>query len=264
MTPSLYVDSHLHLDDPRFDGEREQTIDRALQAGVGEFLCPLETTEVPPGRGELLALGETRPYLRFAYGVHPHQARLYDDAQEKSLLESLTKPGTVALGEIGLDFFYDLSERECQKRVFDRQLSLASEMNLPVIVHLRDCFPEAEEILFRHRGLRGVLHSYTGDGAFMKKAVDKGYFISFSGMLTFSKAKAIRETFSMVPPERLLLETDSPYLAPVPYRGKRNEPLFILSLYQKAAELLYREVESVRDLVYKNYLTLFPQAPTRP
>ena len=120
MTPSLYVDSHLHLDDPRFDGEREQTIDRALQAGVGEFLCPLETTEVPPGRGELLALGETRPYLRFAYGVHPHQARLYDDAQEKSLLESLTKPGTVALGEIGLDLFYELSERACQKRGLDR------------------------------------------------------------------------------------------------------------------------------------------------
>jgi TatD DNase family protein len=225
----VWIDSHCHLTAGAFDADRDAALERARAAGV-ECLIAIGAGYGLEGNEAALALAAREPGVFASVGLHPHDARLLDDAGRRRLREWLDRPRVVALGECGLDYHYLHSPREVQRTVCAEQLALARERALPVSLHVRDDGPAAyEEILdlWRVEGggaLEGVLHCYTHDLEFAHRALDLGLHISFSGILTFRAAAALREVARTLPLERLLLETDSPFLAPEGYRGRRNEP----------------------------------------
>ena len=229
-----YLDSHFHLEDKRFSEDREEVIKRAKKEGLRYLLTPIDIADSENQRDEVISISLKTDDYFLAFGVHPHTAKFYNKKREKELIEAIESDKTLAVGEIGLDYYYDLSERETQRVVFKEQIELAVKYSYPVIVHIRDAFEDAAKILFGSK-VRGVLHSYTGDKDFVTEAVRNGFFISYSGILTFKKADMIRESFLNTPLDKILLETDSPYLAPVPLRGKRNEPAFVKHIYKKGA-----------------------------
>ena len=226
------IDSHCHLADAAFDGDLEAVIDRARTAGVEGALCILDaTSEDEPPRAARVA--ELWPEAAFTAGVHPHQAATFADHPEaaveavRRLLGS--RSGVRAIGEIGLDYHYDFAPRAVQIEVFRRQIALARELGRPIVLHTR----EADEDTFaairaEGRGaVGGVFHCFTGDAAAARRALDLGFHVSFSGIATFRRADDIRSAAAIVPADRLLVETDAPYLAPVPHRGRRNEPAWV-------------------------------------
>jgi TatD DNase family protein len=257
----MFVDSHAHIDGEEFDADRDEVVARARGAGVRAILN-VGTGDPHGGNFErAAAVAEKYDGVYAAAGVHPHDARLYDDAAERRLLDVLRgSVRMVALGEIGLDYHYDNSPREVQREVFARQLRLAREEGLPVIIHSREADEETAEILQRElgdSGTRGVMHCFGGGPALAEAALALGFYVSFAGNVTFKKAEALREVAAVVPLERLLVETDCPFLAPVPHRGRRNEPAYVVETARFLAELRGVRPEELGRATSGNFVRLF-------
>jgi len=257
----MFVDSHAHIDGEEFDADRDEVVARARAAGVRAIL---NVGTGDPRAGNLeraVAFAESYEGVYAAVGVHPHDARLYDEAAEGRLLEITRRgPPVVALGEIGLDYHYDNSPRDVQRAVFAAQLRLARAEGLPVIIHSREADEDTASILRREfsgvaRG--GVMHCFGGGPALAEAALGLGFMISFAGNVTFKKAENLREVARTVPPERLLVETDCPFLAPVPLRGRRNEPAFVVETARLLAGLRGVEPEELGRVTSENFARLF-------
>jgi TatD DNase family protein len=255
------VDSHCHIDGPEYDADREDVIARARDAGVTTML---NVGTGDPGSGAFeraVELAEKYPDIYVAVGVHPHDAKLFDDEAERTLVE-LAKQSKriIAWGEIGLDYHYDHSPRDVQREVFRRQLCIARELNLPVVIHSREADDDTiqilrEELAGYDRG--GVLHCFGGTLKMAQDAIELGFYISFAGNLTFKKADDLQAIARELPLDRLLVETDCPYLTPVPFRGKRNEPARVVETAKFLAELKGRELEEVGKITSRNFAGLF-------
>ena len=222
----MLIDSHAHLDDSRFDSDREVALQRAWDAGIRTILT-IGNGGGPDQMGCGIAIAEAHDWIYTSVGVHPHDADKVEERHYIQMKESSSHAKVIAIGETGLDYFYDNSPRAVQREVFRNQLAVAKELNLPVIVHTRDADTDTEEILREAAPTRGVIHCFTSGDKLAQCALELGFFISFSGIVTFPNAKALAEVARRIPADRILLETDCPYLAPVPHRGKRNEPGFI-------------------------------------
>lgn len=257
----MFVDSHAHIDGPEFDADREDVIQRAHAAGVSAILN-VGTGDPHSGAFErAIELGKSHESIYTAIGTHPHDARLYDDAAEERT-RLLIKGGirVVAWGEVGLDFHYDNSPRDVQIAVFKRQLHAARDLNLPVIIHTREAETETIDILksdYDGASRRGVFHCFSGSEDLAKRALDIGFMISFSGIVTFKKAEELRNVARQVPLDRLLIETDCPYLTPVPHRGKRNEPSFVVEVARCLAGLHGLEIEELAHITTENFMRFF-------
>src|SRR5260370_19780238 len=220
------IDSHCHLADEAFAADLDEAIARAQAGGVREALCILsagDEAEAARARG----VRSRWNAVRFAAGVHPHGAAPFAgraDASAELTRTHATAFAACGIGEIGLDYHYDFAPRDVQQTVFAAQLALAREQQLPVIIHTREATDDTFAVLKDAGGIRGVFHCFTGDLAMARRALDIGFYVSYAGIVTFPKASDLRDTVKIVPADRLLIETDSPYLAPVPHRGKRNEP----------------------------------------
>lgn len=259
----MFIDSHVHLDVPNYDADRSEVIARARAAGV-EIMLEIAGSDI--GKGSLepgLKLAEKHDFLFAAIGLHPHEASLYDDALEQILLEYSRHPKVIGWGEIGLDYYYDHSPRPVQQRGFRRQLELALERHLPVIIHTRDAEEDTISTLraiWADGGgaeIGGIIHCFTGTQRLANAAIEMGFHISFSGVVTFKTAEELRQVARSVPLERLLIETDCPFLAPIPYRGKRNEPAFVIETARKLAELKDTSVEEIGRITSGNFRRLF-------
>ena len=248
-----FVDSHCHL---AMHDEADAALERARETGVCGFLVPGTTLD---DADAAVAVAERNDDVWAAVGFHPHEAKDFDEAAEATIDRLLSKERVVAVGEIGLDYHYDYSPRDVQKSVMSRHLELARAHDLPVIIHNRESTDDLLEILSgdEGRGVRGVLHSFTESWDVAEKLIDLGFYISFSGIVTFRSAEALREAARRVPPERALIETDTPYLAPVPHRGKKNEPAWVVNVAEQLADLWGVSVDEVADVTTRNFETLF-------
>ena len=244
----MFVDSHAHLDGKQFDSDRDQVIARAREAGVRTMVA-IGNGDGPPTLDAGIRLAAQYPFMYATIGIHPHEARL--------------------ASEIGLDYYYDHSPRETQKQVFTRQMELAAVAKFPIVIHCRpsegsdnawnDCLDLIKTQWAPH-GLGGILHCFTGNWSQAKRALDMGFMISFAGNLTFPKAQQIRDAAVEVPLDRMLIETDSPYLAPVPHRGKRNEPAFVKETARKLGELRGLSMDEVGEQTSRNFYNFFKLA----
>ena len=257
----MFVDSHAHIDGPEFDADREDMIQRAHAAGVSAILN-VGTGDPHSGAFErAIEIGKSHQTVYTAIGTHPHDARFYnDEAEEKT--RSLIQSGerVVAWGEIGLDFHYDNSPRDVQVVTFKRQLGAARDLNLPVIIHTREAEAETIDILktdYDGAERRGVFHCFSGSEELARRAIDLGFMISFSGIVTFKKAEELRHTARQAPLDRLLIETDCPYLTPVPHRGKRNEPAYVVEVARCLAGLHGLETEELGHITTENFMRFF-------
>lgn len=261
----MYIDSHAHLEGKRFDSDREQVLERATAAGVDTILA----IGIGDGPGTLdcaIRLAERFPQLRATVGIHPHEAQLATDSAYQELEDLSKHPKVIAWGEIGLDYFYDHSPRVTQAKVFIRQMELARSAKLPIIIHCRpsdnseNAWDDTLHLVHEHwasTGLGGILHCFTGGLEHAKAALDMGFLISFAGNVTFPKAEVIRDVAKEIPLDRMLIETDSPFLAPVPHRGKRNEPAFVVEVARKIAELRRLSLEEVGSQTAENFNRFF-------
>ena len=251
-------DSHCHINDPAFDEDRAQVIARMRDAGIVKAVV---VGSAENDGADVLSLLGTEAFLYGAYGLHPHNADLYSKHVEERIVSLMAKDKIQALGEIGLDYHYDFSPRETQKQVFARQLELASELDKPVVMHIREAHGDAYEILSAHlkKGLRlrGVMHCFGGSLESAQEYLRMGLFISFSGSLTFKNAPNLTRCAIGLPLDRILIETDSPYMSPVPLRGRRNEPANVLYVCQKLAELKEISPEEAAQQTYLNALSAF-------
>jgi TatD DNase family protein len=257
----MFVDSHAHIDGPEFDADREEVIQRAQAAGVSAILN-VGTGDPHGGAFErAIELGKSHESIYTAIGTHPHDARLYDDAAEEKTKELIASgERVVAWGEIGLDFHYDNSPRDVQVEVFKRQLRAAHDLDLPVIIHTREAETETIEILrsdYDGAERRGVFHCFSGSQDLARRALEIGFMISFSGIVTFKKADQLRNIARQVPLDRLLIETDCPYLTPVPHRGKRNEPGYVVEVARCLAGLHGLEIEQLGHVTTENFMRFF-------
>jgi TatD DNase family protein len=247
------VDSHCHIDMPQFDADRDAVVERARAAGVQSMLI---VGGVDEDAGHRRALGVARAFgLPVSAGIHPHEARLATDAIYDELSGLAREGRIVAIGEIGLDFHYDHSPRDAQREVFRRQVRLAREVGLPVIVHTREADDETANLLEEERAgeTGGVIHCFTGGEDLARRALALGFFISFSGIVAFPRAAVIQGVARTVPTDRLLIETDAPFLAPPPHRGKRNEPAFVGEVARKIASLRGTSIESIGSAAIANF-----------
>jgi TatD DNase family protein len=232
------VDSHSHLDGDAFDADREEVIVRARAAGV-EWLVAIGSGNGPPDLRAGIRLAETHTSTVATIGVHPHDASKATAETYPELIELTTHEKVVAVGEIGLDYHYDLSPREVQREVFVRQLEIAREARLPVVIHTREAWEDTIDLLRGHwdTSIGGIFHCFSHGLREAEQAVQLGFYVSFSGIVTFPTATGVHDAARLVPTDRILVETDCPYLAPVPHRGKRNEPSYLVHTAQRLAEL---------------------------
>lgn len=257
----MFVDSHCHIDGPEYNADREEVIARAREAGVTTMLN-VGTGDPHSGAFErAVELAEKHAEVYCAIGVHPHDATLFDATAEKRLVDlARQSKRVVAWGEIGLDYHYDHSPRDVQREVFRRQLAIARELKVPVVIHSREADDDTISILrdeLAGYNRAGVLHCFGGSLQMAKDALDLGFFISFAGNLTFKKAEDLRAIACEVPLDRLLVETDCPYLTPVPFRGKRNEPARVVETARCLAELKHVELADVAQVTTENFRKLF-------
>jgi TatD DNase family protein len=251
------ADSHCHVDMPQFDADRAECLARAKDAGVETLLIVGGVDEEDGHRRALDVAG--RFSLPASAGVHPHEAKLWSAAILDELRGFARERRILAIGEIGLDFHYDHSPREVQRDVFRRQLRLAREAGLPVIVHTREADDETATILEDEKAgeCGGVIHCFTGGEELARRALALGFFISFSGILAFPKSEVIQRVARSVPREKMLVETDAPFLAPPPHRGKRNEPAFVVEVARTLAAVRGETLEDVASAALANFRTLF-------
>jgi TatD DNase family protein len=251
------VDSHCHLDDEKFDPDRAEVIERALAAGV-ELMMAIGTG------GDLdvaIQQAERYPFIYATIGVHPHDAAKATPDTFARLRDLAGHPKVLAIGEIGLDYHYDFSPRDVQRSVFERQLEIGADFHKPIVIHTREAW---EDTLAQISGLPhgGIMHCFTGNSAQAQQALDLGFHLSFGGVLTFPKAEGLREAARITPEDRLLVETDCPYLAPVPHRGKRNEPAFVVATARRLAEVRGVTPEAIAESTTRNFRELCLRAPT--
>jgi TatD DNase family protein len=265
------IDSHAHLDNPRYDEDREAHLDRAWDAGVRAILS-IGIGEGPDTMHQALEISReysgrlNLPKIWASAGIHPHEARLADEAAYAKLDHLLQQPEVLACGEIGLDYFYDHSPRDIQKTVFARQMELVATRKKPIIIHCRpsnnstDAWDDTLEMLrtdWSRTGLGGILHCFTGELHHATEAIDLGFLISFAGNITFPKAQPIRDAAIAVPLDRILIETDAPFLAPIPNRGKRNEPAWVKEVAAKIAEVRNIDPNEVSTRTTSNFCAFF-------
>jgi TatD DNase family protein len=254
------IDSHCHLADAVFAPDLDDVLARAREAGLTHVLCILAAGDAVE-QAQAARVAAQFAGARFAAGVHPHQAHEHAQAGRAAALVRAACAGNPlvrAVGEIGLDFHYDFSPRDVQRAVFAEQVALARELDLPVIIHTREAEDDAFDILRSegHGEVRGVFHCFTGDVRLARRALDLGFLLSFAGILTFPKAVSIREAAAIVPDDRLLAETDSPFLAPVPHRGKRNEPALVRRVVETLAIVRASTVDAINAQITTNFLRL--------
>ena len=263
----MFIDSHAHIDGPEYDADREEVITRAGDSGVTTILN-VGTGDPHSGAFERAAsLAATHKNIYAAIGVHPHDANLYDDAAEARIHSLIAAtPKIVAWGEIGLDYHYDNSPRDTQRQVFRRQLQAARSCELPVVIHTRSADADTIEILrgeyqrapqSSQSSRGGIMHCFGGSLELALAAIDLGFYISFSGNITFKKADDLRTTASQLPLERLLIETDCPYLTPVPFRGKRNEPARVVEVARCLAAIHGIGLDEVGRITTANFAAIF-------
>src|ERR1035438_6855998 len=271
----MFIDSHAHLEGKRYDVDRAEVLARAKQNGVEAYLaigigegpetanCGIRLADKYDGKPEY-------PRIWASVGIHPHEASLASEGADSQMLEWARHPKVIAWGEIGLDYFYDHSPREIQKTVFRQQMELAKAAKLPIIIHCRpsensenawdDCLAMITEH-WTSSGLGGILHCFTGSVEHARRALDMGFMIFFAGNITFPKAQPIRNAAQIVSLDRMLIETDSPYLAPIPNRGKRNEPSFVKEVARQIGELRGLSAEEIGALTTKNFYNFFHLEP---
>jgi TatD DNase family protein len=271
----MFIDSHAHLEGKRYDSDRDEVLARAKQNGVEAYLaigngdgpetadCGIRLAEKYDGKPEY-------PRIWASVGIHPHEAHLADEKAYARLASWARYPKVIAWGEIGLDYFYDHSPREIQKTVFLRQMELAKAAKLPIIIHCRpsenneNAWDDCLAMITEHwspGGLSGILHCFTGSVAHARRALDLGFIISFAGNITFPKAQPIRDVAQMVPLDRMLIETDSPYLAPIPHRGQRNEPAFVTEVACQIGELRNLSAVEIGSRTTQNFYKFFGLTP---
>ncbi len=251
----MLFDSHAHIDDEKFDIDREEVIQRAINNGVTGVINVGASME---SSARSVALAEKFEGIYAAVGIHPHDAQDALDTDYEQLVRWTALDKVVAIGEIGLDYYYDLSPRDVQRSVFIRQLDVARQTNMPFIIHDRDAHGDLLEILKKEaKGLKGVLHCFSGSLEMANEVIKMGLYISIAGPVTFKNAAKLPEIVTKVPLEYLLVETDSPYLTPQPYRGKRNEPAYVKLVAEQVANLRGIELEVLAKATSENTKKLF-------
>jgi TatD DNase family protein len=261
----MFIDSHCHLDGQRFDSDREQVIAHARDAGVSKMLA-VGTGDGPGTLDCAVKIAQQYDSVYATVGIHPHEAKLATDADLTQLEQLARRPKVIAWGEIGLDYYYDHSPRDTQKNVFIRQMELARAAKLPIVIHCRpsentdDAWEDCLSLIEQHwkpSGLRGVLHCFTSTWPHAKRALDMDFMISFAGNVTFPKARQIRDSALQVPLDRMFIETDSPFLAPVPFRGKRNEPAYVKEVARQIGELRSFSTDEIGTRTSENFYRFF-------
>jgi TatD DNase family protein len=253
---SMLIDTHTHLDDARYNDDRESVIARAREAGVETFLtigCDLATSR------SAVALADRYPFVYASIGVHPHEVKHIEDEWYDEFRRLAKNENVLAYGEIGLDYHYNHSSPKEQRDRFREQIQVARELKLPVIIHTREAQEDTIAILNEERAseIGGVFHCFSGDAWLAKDALDLGFYLSFSGILTFQNATTLREIAKNTPLDRLLIETDCPYLTPVPYRGKRNEPAYVSQVAKQLASLHEQSLDEIAERTSENARRLF-------
>jgi TatD DNase family protein len=254
-----FVDSHAHLDMDEFDEDRDKVVQRAFQEGIKSILCPADITN-PKSIEKTFDLAKKYKNLIASAGIHPHQAKHFTASHTQRIEELAGEKKVKAVGEIGLDFHYDFSPRHEQEEVFRHQLNLAQKLELPVVVHSRNAGREvAKAIEEEHFSKGGILHCFTEDWLLAKRMMDHNFYISFSGILTFPKAQPLREIAEKIPLEKLLVETDSPYLVPFPLKGKkkRNEPAHVIETAKVLAGIKKISLDKLACVTSQNFESLF-------
>lgn len=255
----MLFDTHCHLDDPRLFGQLDAVLERARDAGVRRITtigCASDLSSV----GAAIEIARQYPArISATVGVHPHDARHLDDALCDAIQEAGRDPTVVAIGETGLDFHYDHSPHPAQEEAFRRQIAIAKALVKPLVIHTRSAPEQTLRILREERAsdVGGIIHCFSEDAAFAASALDLGFVSSFSGIVTFKKAVAVQEAARKQPADALLVETDAPYLAPIPKRGKRNEPAYVAHTAAKVAELRGEDPEALARLSYENAVRIF-------
>jgi len=271
----VLVDSHAHLDSPRYDADRDELLQRAWQQGVGTVLS-IGIGDGPDTMQQALELSKKYagepgiPRILATAGIHPHEAQLASEAALEKLDGLLDSPEVLAVGEIGLDYYYDHSPREQQKQAFAQQMEIAAARRRPIIIHCRPSDGSTNawddtlamiENNWMGTNLGGILHCFTGEWEHARRAMDGGFLISFAGNVTFPKAEGIRQVAAKVPLDRMLIETDAPFLAPLPHRGKRNEPAWVGRVADKLGEVCGVPAELVASSTANNFFRFFGVAP---
>ena len=261
----MFVDSHAHLEGKQYAADREEVIARARESGV-EAIVAIGNGDGPGTLDCGIRLAAMHAFMYATVGIHPHEAAQARDSDFDEMATLVKHPKVIAWGEIGLDYFYDHSPREVQRRVFLRQMELAKTAKLPIVIHCRpssgsenawdDCLGLIDEQWARN-GLGGILHCFTGTWPHAKRALDMGFMLSFAGNVTYPKAQQIRDAARQVPIDRMLIETDSPYLAPIPHRGKRNEPAFVKETARQIGEIRGMPSEDVGRQTGENFYRFF-------
>jgi TatD DNase family protein len=254
----MLIDSHAHIQGKEYAGETEAVIARALEAGVATIIAVGGAGDMS-SNNQAVALAAQFENVYATVGMHPHDAKDVGVDELRSLRELASHPKVVAVGETGLDYYYNHSPHDVQRRVFAQFIHMARETELPIVVHERDAAKEAEELL-RCEGaekLRGVIHCFTGDYEAARAYLDLGFYLSFTGIITFKNAEPLREVVRKVPLERMFVETDSPYLTPVPHRGKRNEPAYVCFVAETIAKVKGVELAEVARVTSENVKKLF-------
>jgi TatD DNase family protein len=271
----VFIDSHAHLEGKRYESDRDQVLARAKESGIEAYLaigngdgpdtadCGIHLAEKYDGQPQY-------PRIWASVGIHPHEASLATEAADAKMLQWARHAKVIAWGEIGLDYFYEHSPREIQKAVFLRQMELANAAKLPIVIHCRpsdnseNAWDDCLAMIADHwtvSGMGGILHCFTGSVEHARRALDMGFMISFAGNITFPKAQPIRIAAQMVPLDRMLIETDSPYLAPIPHRGQRNEPAFVTQVARQIGELRNLPAEEIGSQTTRNFYRFFDLTP---
>ena len=258
MSAALLVDSHCHVAEPEFDTDREAVLARAAENGVATLVCVGATGPAEANAPTVALAGRTTPVEIVAtVGIHPHHASTADDAAFDVLRRLARAPGVVAIGETGLDFHYNFSSPAAQRTAFARSVALARELALPLVVHVREAHTEAAAILTGEAARDVVIHCFTGTAVDARRYLDLGFHISVAGIVTFKNAEPLRQAVRSVPLDRLLVETDAPYLAPVPHRGRRNEPAYVRVVAEAVAAVRGEPFAALAEATTANARRLF-------
>ena len=256
------IDSHAHIDFPQFADDRDAMLQRARAAGVNTILA-IGIGQGPDQLDAGIPYAEAHDWIYTTVGIHPHEAKDVTQAHLDTLARLAQHPKVIAWGEIGLDYYYDHSPRDIQQRVFRDQMELARAAKLPIIIHCRDAWSDCLNLLeeaWKPTGLRGILHCFTSTIEDARRGVDMGFLVSFTGNLTYPKAQNTRDVAKLLPLENILIETDSPYLAPQAYRGKRNEPAYVAEVAKALASVRDLGAEEAAAITSENFRRFFKVA----
>ena len=248
------IDSHSHLILEAFDNDRDEVIEQSFSSGVTHIIQSCDNLQEIEKN---LILAKKYKNIWSSVGIHPHEAKTWTNESKDTILNYTKEEKVIAIGETGLDFFYNYSPKDVQVMVFHEQIKIAKEVSLPLIIHCRDAFKEALELLKNEKSDEGVFHCYTGDMETAEEALKLGFYISWSGIVTFKNANDLRLIAKEIPLEKTLIETDCPFLTPLPYRGKRNEPKYVQYVAQELAKIHNISVEEIGEITSNNTKRLF-------